>query len=52
MRSLPVPPLGGTLERYRAAVAPLLTDDERAATSAAIDAYADGEGPADQRALE
>jgi len=51
MKPLPVPPLAQTLERYQAAVAPLLTEQERAATAAVIDAFAAGEGPADQQML-
>lgn len=52
MRCLPVPALETTLERYRAAVGPLLTDEERADTDAEIEAFARGEGPEAQRELE
>ena len=52
MKTLPVPPLNGTLERYRATVDPLLTDAERAATATRIEAFAAGEGPELQAELE
>ena len=52
MRALPVPPLSGTLERYRAAADPLLTAAERAATAARIEAFSQHEGPELQAALE
>ncbi len=52
MRALPVPPLSGTLERYRAAADPLLTAAERAATAARIEAFSQNEGPELQAALE
>ncbi len=52
MKTLPVPPLDATLNRYRATVAPLLTEAEQAATAARVDAFAHGEGPALQRGLE
>ncbi|MFT4294839.1 MAG: choline/carnitine O-acyltransferase [Micropruina sp.] len=52
MRTLPVPPLSGTLERYRAAVGPLLTDADRDATAARVEAFAENDGPALQAELE
>ncbi|MFT4218030.1 MAG: choline/carnitine O-acyltransferase [Micropruina sp.] len=52
MKSLPVPPLNGTLERYRATVDPLLTEAERAATAARVEAFAQNEGPVLQAELE
>ncbi|MFT3969693.1 MAG: choline/carnitine O-acyltransferase [Micropruina sp.] len=52
MKTLPVPPLEATLNRYRATVAPLLTDAEQASTAVRIDAFARTEGPELQRGLE
>ena len=52
MKRLPVPPLPQTMQRYLATVAPLLDDEQLAATGAAVRAFEDGDGPACQEALE
>lgn len=52
MKSLPVPPLRQTLDRYLEAVQPLASADEFVATAAAVAAFADGDGPRCQRQLE
>ncbi len=51
MKRLPVPPLPQTMQRYLATVAPLLDDQQLAATRAAVDAFEAGDGPACQAAL-
>lgn len=52
MKALPVPPLAQTLHGLEAAVTPLVDAETVAATRAAITAFADGDGPACQAALE
>ncbi|QGH68980.1 choline/carnitine O-acyltransferase [Pseudactinotalea sp. HY158] len=52
MKSLPVPPLAQTLERYLTALGPLQTAHERAVTGAAVTEFANADGPACQEELE
>lgn len=51
MKSLPVPPLPDTLERYLSAVEPLLSADEFTRTRQVVEEYATGLGPQAQDAL-
>lgn len=51
-KTLPVPPLTQTLDRYLEAVRPISTDAEFEATRQAVAAFAAGSGPACQTALE
>lgn len=51
MKTLPVPSLAQTLDRYLEAVSPLLGTEELARTEAAVEAFATGDGPRCQQAL-
>ncbi|MDO5501254.1 MAG: choline/carnitine O-acyltransferase [Propionibacteriaceae bacterium] len=52
MKSLPVPSLPDTLDRYLEAVSPLLSAEEFTRTRAVVEAYAGGPGPLAQAELE
>ncbi|WP_409484125.1 choline/carnitine O-acyltransferase [Arsenicicoccus dermatophilus] len=52
MKTLPVPPLRQTLDRYLETAAPLLTAAELDRTRRAVAEFADGDGPRCQQALE
>lgn len=51
-KTLPVPPLRQTLDRYLETVAVLLSPEELEVTRGAVEAFASGDGPACQSALE
>ena len=51
-KTLPVPPLRQTLDRYLETVAVLLSPEELEVTRGAVEAFAAGDGPACQSALE